>query len=70
MLGTGPPLLSDGSLNGSSQPVSSAPAIKTGAEEYAIEKVYVDQEFYIESTCGDVDFAGESAYFVGSFNDS
>lgn len=38
---------------------------KFGLEEYYIEKAYVGGEFYIESTCGDVEYDGESAYFVG-----
>ena len=41
---------------------------KTGFDEYYVEKAYADQEFYIESSCGDVDFTGETAYFVGQFN--
>ena len=38
---------------------------KFGVEEYYVEKAYAKKEFYIESTCGDTDFGGESAYFVG-----
>lgn len=40
---------------------------KTGYDEYYVDKDYADREFYIESSCGDVDLTGETAYFVGSF---
>lgn len=43
-------------------------ATKTGFDEYYIEKAYADQAFYIESACGDFDYDGQTAYFVGSFN--
>jgi hypothetical protein len=43
---------------------------KFGIEEYYIEKAYVGEEFYIESTCGDVDYTGETAYFVGKIESS
>lgn len=36
-----------------------------GVEEYYIERAYVDEEFFIESTCGDVNYSGETAHFVG-----
>ncbi len=42
-------------------------ATKTGFDEYYIEKAYADQEFYIESSCGEFDYGGETAYFVGTF---
>lgn len=38
---------------------------KFGVEEYYVEKAYAKEDFYIESTCGDTDYSGESAYFVG-----
>jgi hypothetical protein len=41
---------------------------KTGFDEYYLEKAYADQEFYIESSCGDTDYDGETAYFVGTFS--
>ena len=34
--------------------------------EHYIAKSYVGQKFMVESACGDVDDAGERAYFVGS----
>lgn len=52
------------SLSGKIFPGSS----KTGVVEYAVEKAYADQEFYIESSCGDTDYRGETAYFVGTFD--
>lgn len=42
---------------------------KFGVDEYYIEKAYADQEFYIESSCGDPGFSGETAYFVGPIDD-
>ena len=43
-------------------------ATKTGFDEYYVEKAYADQEFYIESSCGDADYSGETAYFVGTLS--
>lgn len=44
-------------------------ATKFGVAEYYIEKAYADEEFYIESSCGDADYTGETAYFVGPIED-
>lgn len=41
-------------------------ATKTGFDEYYVEKAYAGQEFYVESSCGDADYDGETAYFVGT----
>lgn len=41
-------------------------ATKFGVEEYYIEKTSIDQDFYLASDCGDVDYDGETAYFGGT----
>jgi hypothetical protein len=51
------------SLDGSILPGTT----KFGVEEYYIKKDYIDEEFYIESSCGD-DSYDESAFFAGTFN--
>lgn len=38
---------------------------KFGIDEYYIEKAYAGGEFYIESSCGDTEFDGETVIFSG-----
>lgn len=38
---------------------------KSGDKEYSIEKDFKGAEFYFESSCGDVNMDGETAYFEG-----
>lgn len=40
-------------------------ATKFGVAEYYIERDYVDGEFYLESSCGDPTYSGETAFFNG-----
>jgi hypothetical protein len=43
-------------------------ATRYGQAEYSIERDALGGEFYIESSCGDTEFAGEVAYFRGTID--
>jgi len=40
-------------------------ATKYGQDEYSIERTALGSEFYIESSCGDTEFGGDTVYFRG-----